>query len=91
MTGIRFSSRYSTMASISEALISRIPERISDTAPARTPIASASPPLDFPVLSSARSISVASSMIHPLQIWRYTTIRSDNRNSSLTFLPNIRR
>src|SRR6476659_1906829 len=50
------------MGVISEALIRRIPDRISDTAPGRTPIAVARPPLVLPGFSSPRSIIVTSSM-----------------------------
>src|SRR5690242_10251795 len=48
------------MGSISEALISLIPEKISDTAPGRTPMAAARPPLDLPVFFNPRSITLAS-------------------------------
>src|SRR4051812_5409795 len=48
------------MGSISEALISLIPEKISDTAPGRTPMAAARPPLDLPVFFNPRSIILAS-------------------------------
>src|SRR5260370_14001177 len=50
------------MGVISEALIRRSPDRISDTAPGRTPIAVARPPLVLPGFSSPRSIIVTSSM-----------------------------
>ncbi len=50
------------IGSISEALIRRMPDRISETAPGRTPIAVARPPLDLPVFSSPRSIILTSSM-----------------------------
>ncbi len=39
MIGTEFSSRYSMIGAISDALIRRIPDRISETAPGRTPIA----------------------------------------------------
>src|SRR4051812_25540119 len=48
------------MGSISEALISLIPEKISETAPGRTPMAAARPPLDLPVFFSPRSIILES-------------------------------
>src|ERR1700692_4207518 len=51
------------MGVISEALIRRSPDRISDTAPGRTPIAVARPPLVLPGFSSPRSIIVMSSMV----------------------------
>ena len=50
------------MASISDAFIRRIPEKISETAPARTPMAFASPPLVLPGFFRPRSISLISSM-----------------------------
>src|SRR5258708_6107375 len=50
------------MGVISEALIRRSPDRISDTAPGRTPIAVARPPLVLPGFSSPLSIIVMSSM-----------------------------
>src|ERR1043165_6777500 len=60
MMGTKLSLRYSMMGSISEALISLIPEKIYDTAPGRTPMAAARPPLDLPVFFSPRSITLAS-------------------------------
>src|SRR5204862_5808929 len=59
------------IGSISEALISLIPEKISDTAPGRTPMAAASPPLDLPVFFSPRSIIFTSSMVIPLFDFQY--------------------
>src|SRR5258705_11643148 len=50
------------MGVISEALIRRSPDRISDPAPGRTPIAVARPPLVLPGFSSPRSIILTSSM-----------------------------
>src|SRR5258705_10566529 len=65
MIGTEFSSRYSMIGAISDALISRIPDRISETAPGRTPIAAARPPLVLPGFCSPRSINLTSSMAHP--------------------------
>src|SRR6267154_2833815 len=56
------------MAVISCALIRRIPDRISETAPGRTPMAAARPPLVLPGFSSPRSISLMSSMCHHFRI-----------------------
>src|SRR5712675_990064 len=50
------------MGAISVALIRRISARISETAPARTPIAAARPPLVLPGFSRPRSIILISSM-----------------------------
>ena len=44
------------IGAISEALIRRIPEKISETAPGRTPMAAARPPLVLPGFFSPRSI-----------------------------------
>src|ERR1700751_2594811 len=55
---------------ISVALIWRISDRISDTAPGRTPIASARPPLVLPGFSSPRSIIAISSMGSPFPNYR---------------------
>src|SRR5258707_15673870 len=49
---------------ISLALIRRISPRISETAPGRTPIAAARPPLVLPGFSSPRSIILISSIPH---------------------------
>src|ERR1700754_3632106 len=62
MMGTEFSSRYSMMGAISDALISRIPDRISETAPGRTPIAVANPPLVLPGFPRPRSINPMSSI-----------------------------
>jgi len=62
MIGTVFNWRYSIIGKISEALIRRSPDKISETAPGRTPIAWARPPLLLPVFSSPRSIIAASSM-----------------------------
>src|SRR6266436_2264869 len=50
------------MGAISVALIRRISARISETAPGRTPIAVARPPLVLPGFSRPRSIILISSM-----------------------------
>jgi hypothetical protein len=50
------------MGWISLALIRRISAKISETAPGRTPIAMARPPLVLPGFSSPRSIILTSSM-----------------------------
>ena len=68
MIGTEFSSRYSMIGAISDALIRRIPDRISETAPGRTPIAVAKPPLVLPGFSSPRSINLMSSIVRPLLI-----------------------
>src|SRR6476660_4402431 len=56
------------MGVISEALIRRSPDRISDTAPGRTPIAVARPPLVLPGFYSPRSIILMSSISHLFRI-----------------------
>src|ERR1700754_5082899 len=74
MIGTQFSRRYSVIGSISEALISLIPEKISETAPGRTPMAAARPPLDLRVFFSPRSIILASiimAMAIPLSDFQY--------------------
>ena len=68
MIGTEFNSRYSMIGAISDALIRRIPDRISETAPGRTPIAVANPPLVLPGFSSPRSINLMSSMVRPFRI-----------------------
>src|ERR1700733_2318572 len=50
------------IGAISDALISRASARISETAPGRTPIAAARPPLVLPGFSSPRSIILIFSM-----------------------------
>jgi hypothetical protein len=62
MIGTEFNSRYSMIGVISDALIRRISANISETAPGRTPIAVARPPLVLPGFSSPRSIILISSM-----------------------------
>ena len=57
---------------ISDALISRASARISDTAPGRTPIAAARPPLVLPGFASPRSIILTSSMAAILSEFRET-------------------
>src|SRR5258707_4351740 len=84
MIGTELSSRYSMMGVISEALIRRSPDRISDTAPGRTPIAVARPPLVLPGFSSPRSIIVTSSMATSFPNYgNYSN--SDFQKYSLTF------
>src|ERR1700722_18865789 len=56
------------IGAISEALIRRMPDRISETAPGRTPIAVARPPLVLPGFCSPRSINLMSSMAHLFRI-----------------------
>src|SRR5882757_834948 len=85
MIGTEFSSRYSMIGAISDALISRIPDRISETAPGRTPIAVARPPLVLPGFSSPRSINLTSSMARPFRL-RAKHSNSDYPKSSLTFI-----
>src|SRR4030081_2429170 len=84
MIGTEFSSRYSMIWAISDALISRMPDRISDTAPGRTPIAVARPPLVLPGFSSPRSINLTSSMAVPFPDGGSDS-SSDYPKSSLTF------
>src|SRR3954465_14384849 len=72
--GTQLSRKYSEIGSISEALISLIPEKISETAPGRTPMAAARPPLDLPVFFSPRSIifaSIITGMAIPLSDFQY--------------------
>src|SRR5438445_10484390 len=85
MMGTEFNSRYSMMGAISDALISLIPDRISETAPGRTPIAVARPPLVLPGFSSPRSINLTSSMAIPLHDGGHDS-NSDYPKSSLTFV-----
>src|SRR3979409_1111620 len=73
------------MGAISVALIRRISARISETAPGRTPIAVARPPLVLPGFCSPRSISLTSSIVHPFRI-RLQHSNSDYQKSSLTFI-----
>src|SRR5450432_2137556 len=85
MMGTEFSSRYSMIGAISEALIRRSPDRISDTAPGRTPIARARPPLVLPGFSNPRSIIAISSMRYSFPNFRKNS-NSDYQKSSLTFV-----
>src|SRR5260370_37167824 len=88
MIGTELSSRYSMMGVISEALVRRSPDRISDTAPGRTPIAVARPPLVLPGFSSPRSIIVTSSMATSFPNYgNYSN--SDFQKYSLTILFGI--
>src|SRR5882762_7622744 len=73
------------MGWISVALIWRISAKISETAPGRTPIALARPPLVLPGFSSPRSINLTSSMAHPFRL-REQHSNSDYPKSSLTFI-----
>jgi acetamidase/formamidase len=81
MIGTELSSRYPIMASISDALIRRIPEKISETAPARTPMAFASPPLVLPGFFRPRSISLISSIVPSFPNYRRNS-NSDYRNQA---------
>src|ERR1700709_1705060 len=83
MIGTELRSRYSMMSAISEALIRRSPDRISETAPGRTPIAAASPPLVLPGFCSPRSISPTSSMATAL-LECHQCYNSEYQKSSLT-------
>jgi hypothetical protein len=85
MIGTELRLRYSVMGPISDALIRRMPDRISETAPGRTPMASARPPLLLPVFFSARSISFASSMIAILSESRKNNTVTIIGNQALTF------
>ena len=71
------------MGVISDALIRRSPDRISDTAPGRTPIAVARPPLVLPGFASPRSIILISSMASSFPNFRNDS-NSDYPKSSLT-------
>src|ERR1700709_1768048 len=73
------------MGWISEALIRRMSARISETAPGRTPIAIARPPLVLPGFSSPRSIILISSMAPSFPNFRNDS-NSDYQKSSLTFI-----
>src|SRR5437667_1493773 len=85
MIGTEFNSRYSIMGVISEALIRRSPDRISETAPGRTPIACARPPLVLPGFPSPRSIMATSSMAAISSNFRNHS-NSDYQKSSLTLI-----
>src|SRR6516225_11276727 len=92
MIGARLSSRYSMIGRISDALTRRSPPRISDTAPGRTPMASASPPLLLPDRFRPRSIIVTSSMVIPSLVKLSSTVIRNSefiyyeyQNSNLTF------
>ena len=73
------------MGVISDALIRRSPDRISDTAPGRTPIAVARPPLVLPGFSSPRSIILISSMAASFPSFRSDS-NSDYPNQALTLI-----
>src|ERR1700736_7018641 len=73
------------MGWISVALIWRMSAKISDTAPGRTPIAAARPPLVLPGLVSPRSIILTSSMALSFPNFRNYS-NSDYQKSSLTFI-----
>ena len=73
------------IGAISDALIRRIPDRISETAPGRTPIAVARPPLVLPGFSSPRSINLMSSMRQSFPNFRNYS-NSDYQKSSLTLI-----
>src|ERR1700744_6696134 len=66
MIGTASSSRYATIRGISDALTRRIPENSSETAPGRTPIALARPPLVLPGFSSPRRIDLTSTICRSL-------------------------
>src|SRR6202051_4572831 len=70
---------------ISLALIRRISARISDTAPGRTPIAAARPPLVLPGFCSPRSIILTSSMAPFFPNFRSES-NSDYPKSRLTLI-----
>src|SRR5437879_6936706 len=73
------------MGVISDALIRRSPDRISDTAPGRTPIAVARPPLVLPGFSSPLSIILISSMAASFPSFRSDS-NSDYPNQALTLI-----
>src|SRR5712671_3475864 len=73
------------MGAISEALIRRASARISETAPGRTPIAVARPPLVLPGFSSPRSIILTFSTGTIFLNFR-NEINSDYPKYSLTFI-----
>src|ERR1700730_8822254 len=71
------------MGWISDDLIRRASARISETAPGRTPIATARPPLVLPGFASPRSIILTSSMAPSFPNFRNYS-NSDYQKSSLT-------
>src|ERR1700730_9836257 len=73
------------MGWISVALIWRISAKISDTAPARMPIAAARPPLVLPGFVSPRSIILISSMAPSFPNFRNYS-NSEFQKSSLTLI-----
>src|ERR1019366_4272532 len=73
------------IGAISDALISRASARISETAPGRTPIAAARPPLVLPGFASPRSIILTSSMASSFPNFRNDS-NSDYPKSSLTLI-----
>src|SRR6476661_8591494 len=70
---------------ISDALIRRASARISDTAPGRTPMAAARPPLVLPGFASPRSIILISSMAPSFPNFRNNS-NSDYPKFSLTLI-----
>src|SRR5881227_3453704 len=78
------------MGWISVALIWRITARISDTAPGRTPIAAARPPLVLPGFCNPRSIILTSSMTPSFPNFRNHS-NSDYQKSSLTLISENRK
>src|ERR1700722_17150909 len=73
------------IGAISDALISRASARISETAPGRTPIDAARPPLVLPGFASPRSIILISSMTLSFPNFRNDS-NSDYPKSSLTLI-----
>src|ERR1700694_3455291 len=73
------------MGWISAALIRRVSAKISETAPGRTPIAAARPPLVLPGFVSPRSIILVSSMAPSFPNFRNYS-NSDYPKSSLTLI-----
>src|ERR1700723_4140514 len=73
------------IGAISDALINRASARISETAPGRTPIAAARPPLVLPGFSNPRSIILISSMALSFPNFRNDS-NSDYPKSSLTLI-----
>ncbi|MHC2682221.1 hypothetical protein ACVJDU_003785 [Bradyrhizobium diazoefficiens] len=72
---------------ISEAFTRRSPPRISETAPGRTPMAAARPPLLLPVFSRPRSIIATSNMVIPSIVHR---LASCNPKFGIDAIMNIR-
>src|SRR5262249_56187982 len=88
--GSELRSRYGMMGAVSDVLIRRIPDRISETAPGRTPIARARPPLVLPGFSSPRSIIETSSMATSFPNFVKNS-NSDYQKSSLTLTSEYRK